>query len=75
MPASIITLTPNLNGWQNNGEAHVLSQTVTILYFFAIFVINGISSISKVAVPGDSKKINFVFFVISFSKFSIFLIG
>ena len=64
-------INPNLIGLQNNGEAQVLSNTVGIFFFFAILVINGISKISNVAVPGDSKKINFVFFEISFSKFLI----
>ena len=58
----MIILTPNFNGLQNIGDAQVLSITVIILYFFAIFVILGTSIISNVAVPGDSKKINFVFF-------------
>ena len=68
-------LTPSLIGLQNNGDAQVLSKTVGMFFFFAILVINGISSISNVAVPGDSKKINFVFFEISLLKFLIFLVG
>jgi len=67
--------TPNLNGLQKIGEAQVLSDTVIKLYFFAIFVIFGKSIISKVVVPGDSKKINLVFFFINFSKLFIFLVG
>ena len=54
MPASIIILIPNLIGSQKSGDAHVLSRTVGIFFFLAIFVIIGISIISKVAVPGDS---------------------
>ena len=46
---------PSLIGLQNNGDAHVLSITVGILFFLAIFVMKGISIISNVAVPGDSK--------------------
>ena len=56
-------LIPSFNGLQNIGEAHVLSATVIILFFFAIFIILGKSIISNVAVPGDSKKINRVFFI------------
>ena len=73
--ASTIIFTPNLSGLQNIGEAQVLSATVIILFFFAIFVILGKSIISKVAVPGDSKKINYVLFFMSLSNLSIFLVG
>ena len=55
VPASIIISIPNLIGLQNKGEAQVLSITVGIFFFLAIFVMKGISIISKVAVPGDSK--------------------
>ena len=55
MPASIITLIPSLIGSQYKGDAQVLSKTVGIFFLLAILVINGISTISKVAVPGDSR--------------------
>ena len=71
----MIIFIPSLTGLQNNGDAQVLSKTVGIFFLIAILVINGISRISKVAVPGDSKNINFVFFEINFSKFLIFFIG
>ena len=51
----MITLIPRLIGSQNKGDAQVLSKTVGIFFLLAILVINGISIISKVAVPGDSK--------------------
>ena len=66
--------TPNLNGLQKIGEAQVLSDTVIKLYFFAIFVIFGKSIISKVVVPGDSKKINLVFFLLIFRNYLYFLL-
>ena len=71
----MIILTPSLIGLQNNGEPQLLSNTVGIFFFFAILVIKGISKISKVAVPGDSKKINFVLMEIFFSKLLMFFIG
>ena len=55
VPASIIILTPSFIGSQKRGDAQVLSRTVGIFFFFAIVVILGISRISNVAVPGDSK--------------------
>ena len=55
VPASITILIPNFNGSQKRGDAQVLSITVGTFFFFAIFVILGISSISNVAVPGDSR--------------------
>ena len=73
--ASTIILTPNLNGLQNIGDAQVLSATVIILFFFAIFVIFGKSIISNVAVPGDSKKISLVLSFISLLNLSILLVG
>ena len=75
VPASTIILIPSFNGLQNIGEAHVLSATVIILFFFAIFAIFGKSIISNVAVPGDSNKINLVLYLILLLKFFIFLVG
>ena len=52
--------TPRSKGFKNNGVAHVLSMTVGMPALFAIFTIAGISWISKVLEPGDSKKISLV---------------
>ena len=56
--------TPRSKGFKNNGVAHVLSMTVGIPNLFAIFTIAGMSWISKVFEPGDSKKMSFVLLLI-----------
>ena len=75
VPASIIMFIPSSIGLQNIGDAHVLSITVGIFFLLAILVIFGISRISNVAVPGDSKYINLVFGLINFSNFFISIKG